>query len=301
MKSLAVRDSGTDVSQGLMLAQAEFYVKHKVDINAQDRFGFTALHYVCCAPQLCKRDLLVGLITRGADPMLTTKGGLTPLHLAVRFARHPSAIQVLLDASNNELARMKSLGGNTPLHWAVQRQSIPYEQDYGDNVFGDDVETMPQLPGTHGNQGDYQLGRYTWEEHSPSSFILQLLLDGGADPFIRNKRGLAAIDHVRNHGVGWLLEWGYAHPEIVRTSVAAFRRLNPTPRSALPCRRNSITESLLARGLPSPADLEDVMDLETPATPSDTTKSFFTADEAVEIDIDRRIKKKRLWNSWQPS
>ncbi|KAF2817183.1 uncharacterized protein BDZ99DRAFT_456941 [Mytilinidion resinicola] len=135
----------------------------------------------------------------------------------------------------------------------------------------------------------------------PSSFILQLLIDGGADPFIRNKRGLTAIDRMRNYRVGWLLKWGYAHPEIVRTSVAAFRRLNPTPRSALPCRSHSITESLLARGLPSSVDLEDDMDLGTPTESSDTTKSFYTADEAVKIDTNLKIQKKRLWNSWRPS
>lgn len=300
MTKFSVRDSSTDVSQGLMLAQAEFYARHGVDINAQDRFGFTALHYVCYAPQLCKRDLLIGLITRDADPMLTTKGGLTPLHLAARYARHPSAIQVLLEVTNNELARMKSLGGNTPLHWAVQRQAIQLEQQHMDRVFKDDGEMMSVLPKICDNKDNNRQRGYIWEEHSPSSFILRLLIDGGADPYIRNKRGLTAIDRMRNHRVGWLLEWGYAHPEIVRTSVAAFRRLNPTPRSALPCRRHSITESHLARGSPSSVDLEDDMDLGTQSEFSGTTKTFYTADEAVKSDTSREIRKKRLWKSWRP-
>lgn len=295
MKNFSMHDSNADVSQGLMIVQTEFYVKHGVDINAQDQFGFTALHYACYAPQLCKRDILIGLITRGANPMLTTKGGLTPLHLAARFARHPSAIQILLDATNNELARVKSLGGNTPLHWAVQRPDISIAQSRYDSMYGDNREMV----GFPGNEGNYQGSRHSWEEHSPHSFIFQLLIDGGADPLIQNKLGATAFDRIRNHEVGELLMWGHTNPEALRTSVAAFRRLNPTPKSVLSCFRNPITASSHPNVVPFSTALEDDMDLGTPTESSGTTKSFHTAHEAIQNNSNVKIQRKRLWDSLQ--
>jgi hypothetical protein len=258
---------------GLMLAQALFYQENGVEINAKDRFGFTALHYVCWAPALCKTELVEGLIKNGADPMLETKGGLTPFHLAVHYSRTPDVIQLLLNTTKNRLAQVSTKGMMTPLHWAVQRHFIRADKEGYDT--------------------------YTCTQQGPASLILKLLILGGGDPYVQNKRGLSAIDYARHESVP-LLESLYANPNDAQDS-----QLIPYYES--PSHQHTDMQSQpLALIYPpyeahedaasdtTPLDEQDI-DLTGGLVCDDDSESFVTAAETIQTESSGRSRRRRLF------
>jgi uncharacterized protein len=127
---------------------------------------------VCCeqnADPKKQRKAIEALLKAGADIHETEKNGVTPLHFAVRF-RSPAAVAVLLAHGANANQACKR-SGSTPLHRAV---------------------TSTGAPSTAGKQAE-------------ANQIIQLLLEHGADPSIRNKIGKRPADYVRDDDILRLL------------------------------------------------------------------------------------------------
>jgi ankyrin repeat protein len=92
--------------------------------EAVNRRGATALHYACDPRPLspawdpdAQRRLIELLVSAGAPVDQTDRGGVTPLHRAVR-SRSPAAVAALLSAGADPHAATGQ-AGSTPLHLAV--------------------------------------------------------------------------------------------------------------------------------------------------------------------------------------
>ena len=116
-----------------------------------------------------QRRAIESLLVAGADVHETDKNGVTPLHHAVRF-RSVAAVRELLarGASVNQTCKRS---GSTPLHRAV---------------------TNTGAPGTRGAQAE-------------AREIVRILLEHGADPAIRNKRGKRPVEYTRDEVLRRLL------------------------------------------------------------------------------------------------
>jgi len=128
---------------------------------------------VCCernADQAKQRKAIEKLLEAGADIHETDKNGVTPLHHAVRF-RSPAAVQTLLEhgARVNQVCKRS---GSTALHRAV---------------------TTTGAPETAGKQ-------------EQAKEIIQILMQFGADPSIKNKNGRRPADYVRDEAIRKLLK-----------------------------------------------------------------------------------------------
>jgi ankyrin repeat protein len=93
-------------------------------VNAVNRRGAAALHYACDPRPLSsrwdpdtQRRFIELLVSAGATVDLPDRGGVTPLHRAVR-ARSPAAVAALLSAGADPSAATRK-AGSTPLHLAV--------------------------------------------------------------------------------------------------------------------------------------------------------------------------------------
>lgn len=93
-------------------------------VNAINRRGATALHYACDPRPLSptwdpdgQRRIIELLVSAGATVDQQDRGGVTPLHRAVR-ARSPAAVAALLSAGADPRAATRK-AGSTPLHLAV--------------------------------------------------------------------------------------------------------------------------------------------------------------------------------------
>jgi ankyrin repeat protein len=93
-------------------------------VNAVNRRGAAALHYACDPRPLSsrwdpdtQRRLVELLVSAGATVDRPDRGGVTPLHRAVR-ARSPAAVAALLSAGADPRAATGK-AGSTPLHLAV--------------------------------------------------------------------------------------------------------------------------------------------------------------------------------------
>lgn len=116
-----------------------------------------------------QRKRILALLKAGADIHATDKNGVTALHHAVRF-RNVVAVRTLIEqGANVNQACRKS--GSTPLHRAV---------------------TSTGAPGTAG-------------KHSEVLEIVQLLVEAGADPAIRNKSGWTPTDYAKDDAILSLL------------------------------------------------------------------------------------------------
>jgi tankyrase len=130
------------------------------------------LSRICCQrdPDPRKqRAAIKALLRAGADLHETDKNGVTALHHAVRF-RSPAAVETLLrhGAAVNQACKRS---GSTALHRAV---------------------TSTGAPGTAGK--DEEARR-----------IVELLVQFGADPAIKNKSGKKPADYVRDDQLRRLL------------------------------------------------------------------------------------------------
>jgi len=132
-----------------------------------------ALSDVCCeqnAEPKKQTQAIEKLLKAGADIHEIDKNGVTPLHFAVRF-RSPAAVQTLL-AHGARVNQVCQRSGSTPLHRAV---------------------TSTGAPSTAGKQTEVKQ-------------IIQLLLNFGADPSIKNKNGKRPADYVRDEAILKLLK-----------------------------------------------------------------------------------------------
>ena len=109
---------------GLRYAAARALLAAGTPVNAVNRRGATALHYACDPRPLSptwdpatQRRIIELLVSAGAAVDQPDRGGVTPLHRAVR-ARSPAAVAALLSAGANPRAATRK-AGSTPLHLAV--------------------------------------------------------------------------------------------------------------------------------------------------------------------------------------
>ena len=109
---------------GLRYDAARALLAAGAPVNAVNRRGATSLHYACDPRPLsptwdpgAQRRIIELLVSAGATADQPDRGGVTPLHRAVR-ARSPAAVAALLSAGADPRAAT-SKAGSTPLHLAV--------------------------------------------------------------------------------------------------------------------------------------------------------------------------------------
>jgi len=141
-------------------------------VNAVNRRGATALHYACDPRPLSptwdpdgQRRIIELLVCAGAAVDQPDRGGVTPLHRAVR-ARSPAAVAALLSAGADPRAATGQ-AGSTPLHLAVAPSGAS---------------------GTAG-AGDYQLE------------IARLLLAAGATMADVDRNGIPVADRIQSQAL----------------------------------------------------------------------------------------------------
>jgi hypothetical protein len=158
-------------------ALAQALIKNGADVTAQNRRGAEPLHYAADGgpglrtwnPQQ-QAEIITFLIKAGADPNALDKSGVAPLHRAVR-QRCPTAVNTLL--RNGAQIRLKNKSGSTPLHLAVQ------------------------------NTG--RGGTGSPESKTCQGEIIQILLDGGADPQDRDARGKTVAECAKGDWISAML------------------------------------------------------------------------------------------------
>lgn len=69
------------------------------DVNEQNRYGVSPLH-IACDEGTYDEFIISKLLEYGADGSVTTVDGVTPLHLAARYATYPLGIYSLIAFSN---------------------------------------------------------------------------------------------------------------------------------------------------------------------------------------------------------
>jgi ankyrin repeat protein len=152
---------------------AQALVDKGADCFAKNRRGAQPLHYAADANAgnpAAQAATIACLIRAGADPNVTDKGGVTPLHRAVR-TRCAAAVEALL--AGGAAPRAKNGSGSTPLHLAVQ------------------------------NTGASQSG--TPHAIEQQKLIIDLLLRAGATPDDRDENGKAVYDAARADWIRALL------------------------------------------------------------------------------------------------
>jgi ankyrin repeat protein len=154
---------------GLRYDAARALLAAGTPVNAVNRRGATALHYACDPRPLSRawnpdaqRRIIELLVSAGATVDHPDRGGVTPLHRAVR-ARSPAAVAALLAAGADPHAATKK-AGSTPLHLAV----------------------APTGAGRTAGTGDYQLE------------IVRLLLAAGATLADVDRNGATVADRIKS-------------------------------------------------------------------------------------------------------
>ena len=157
---------------GLRYDAARVLLAAGAPVNAVNRRGAAALHYACDPRPLsptwdpdAQRRLIELLVSAGATVGQPDRGGVTPLHRAVR-ARSPAAVAALLSAGADPHAATRK-AGSTPLHLAV----------------------APTGAGGTAGTGDLQLE------------IVRLLLAAGATPADVDHNGTTVADRIQNQAL----------------------------------------------------------------------------------------------------
>ena len=157
---------------GLRYDAARALLAAGTPVNAVNRRGATALHYACDPRPLsptwnpdAQQRIIELLVSAGATVDQPDRGGVTPLHRAVR-ARSPAAVAALLSAGADPRAATGK-AGSTPLHLAV----------------------APIGAGGTAGAGELQLE------------IVRMLLAAGATLADEDRNGAAVADRIRSRAL----------------------------------------------------------------------------------------------------
>ena len=102
------------------LSVMEFYIKHGVEINAQDMYGMTPLHH---AMQVKNIEGAIALLNAGADPNIPNRDNLIPLRMCIRYPDRLDLLELMLKKGGNVhyfngtdylLEALKDFKGNDP-------------------------------------------------------------------------------------------------------------------------------------------------------------------------------------------
>jgi ankyrin repeat protein len=189
---------------GLRYDAARALLAASTPVNAVNRRGATSLHYACDPRPLsptwdpgAQRRIIELLVSAGATVDQPDRGGVTPLHRAVR-ARSPAAVATLLSAGADPHAAT-SKAGSTPLHLAVAPTGAS---------------------GTAG-AGDLQLE------------IVRMLLAAGATMADVDRNSVAVADRIQSQALRDALAAGQLLSESLRQPAGNL----PATRPARPARR----------------------------------------------------------------
>ena len=159
-------------------------VERGANVNVVDNFrGVSPLHLAAegWPPSEEYYRIFRYLLDAGANPDLRDHRGRTPLHMAA-YAGNFLIVSYLIDSLGADV-NARDHGGNTPLHEAVR----------GAKPIGGVVGTGEGEVETEGEQVRYDLR------------IVELLLQRGADPTLRNREGRTPCDLTEDRGIRSLL------------------------------------------------------------------------------------------------
>ena len=80
------------------LSVVEFYIKHGVEINAQDMYGMTPLHYALRSENA---EAAIALLKAGANPNLPNQDGLIPLSMIGYIPERLDVLELMLQNGAN--------------------------------------------------------------------------------------------------------------------------------------------------------------------------------------------------------
>lgn len=185
-QALSMMPPGDKVTQLMFAAsygypqQVEQLITQGVDVNSQDKNGYTALLHAV----LMRYPSIVNLLlSKGADPNIASDNGTTPLHAA---ALNSDSSMVNLLLSNGAQVRA-DVNNATPLHAAAQNGNTAIAYILLNRI-GPGHLIISKADTRYGKTALHQAASYGHHE------IVNLLLDYGADKTKRTFEGKTALD-----------------------------------------------------------------------------------------------------------
>lgn len=163
----------------------DILIEYGCNIDYQDQYGYTALHY-CVMKRWVNRDVLQKLLNANANPSIPDYFGNIPLHYAASYANDVNIIHLLTYGSNHNL---QNEDGNTPLINACNINSSNI------NVSAALINlTDVNISNNYGNTALHEVSFFD------DYVILKLLIEAGADINITNNDDRTAYDIVDDEG-----------------------------------------------------------------------------------------------------
>jgi ankyrin repeat protein len=200
--ALHIVSRGEYDSQEQSISTARLLLEHGVDVNAQQKDGWTSLH---CAAFKGRVVLTQLLLEHGANASIETKGGETALHIVSRGEydsqeQGVSTARLLLECGVDVNARRKDSW--TSLHWAAFKGRVEVAQVLLDHGANATLETERRNALHIVSRGEYDSqeqgalhivsqGEYDSEGHGIG--IARLLLERGLDVNAREKDGWTSL------------------------------------------------------------------------------------------------------------
>ncbi|MGX2948773.1 ankyrin repeat domain-containing protein [Frederiksenia canicola] len=109
-----------------------FYIDNGLDINAQDKYGMTPLHYAMRSKNV---DAAIALLKAGADPNIPNQDNLIPLRMCIRYPDRLDLLELMLKNGGNVhyfngqdylLEGLKDFKGNDPMYKAFFEKMEEY-------------------------------------------------------------------------------------------------------------------------------------------------------------------------------